>query len=75
MEEQPLLCDGRSAYVRCNLHNALSQIVSNGSSRVAWADALTINQDDDNEKSKQVALIGDIYRLADYVLCWLGTES
>jgi Heterokaryon incompatibility protein (HET) len=40
-----------------------------------WIDAICIHQKDDLEKGPQVALMGDIYRLADRVVVWLGPEA
>lgn len=40
--------------------------------RRLWADSICINQTDDDEKSRQVALMGDIYRQASKVLIWVG---
>ncbi|KAH7357346.1 heterokaryon incompatibility protein-domain-containing protein [Pyrenochaeta sp. MPI-SDFR-AT-0127] len=40
--------------------------------RNLWADAVCINQSDGEEKSVQVAQMGDIYRCATRVLAWLG---
>ncbi|KAK3722438.1 hypothetical protein LTR37_002430 [Vermiconidia calcicola] len=37
-----------------------------------WIDALCINQDDRNEKTHQVAMMGRIYQEAEEVLIWLG---
>ncbi|TID27860.1 heterokaryon incompatibility protein-domain-containing protein [Venturia nashicola] len=37
-----------------------------------WIDAITINQDDIEEKNVQVALMGDIYEQAQEVVVWLG---
>lgn len=39
-----------------------------------WADALCINQGDTIEKSKQVSMMGQIYKSASEVLVWLGEE-
>jgi hypothetical protein len=36
-----------------------------------WADAICINQEDE-EKVGQISRMGDIYRLADRVYAWLG---
>jgi len=38
-------------------------------------DALCINQEDDAEKSHQVAMMGEIYRKAETVLAWLGPDT
>ncbi|KAF1958146.1 hypothetical protein CC80DRAFT_558925 [Byssothecium circinans] len=40
--------------------------------RVLWVDAICINQVDDNEKSRQVQRMGQIYANARVVLIWLG---
>ncbi|KAI8961961.1 heterokaryon incompatibility protein-domain-containing protein [Daldinia sp. FL1419] len=37
-----------------------------------WVDAVCINQSDEREKSIQVQLMGDIYRSAETVLCFVG---
>ncbi|KAK6949305.1 hypothetical protein Daesc_009380 [Daldinia eschscholtzii] len=37
-----------------------------------WVDAVCINQLDEREKSSQVRLMGDIYRSAETVLCFIG---
>lgn len=36
-----------------------------------WADGICINQEDDDEKSEQVALMADIYKLCSHVHVWL----
>lgn len=45
-----------------------------GTSRILWIDAICINQSDDDEKSHQVAMMGDIYGKAATGLLWLGEE-
>ncbi|KAJ4201510.1 hypothetical protein NW767_006598 [Fusarium falciforme] len=40
-----------------------------------WADALCIDQNDVEEKSSQVPLMGTIFSRAELVMCWLGQES
>ena len=37
-----------------------------------WADAICINQEDDAEKSLEVAQMGKVYENARRVLIWLG---
>lgn len=41
-------------------------------SRSFWIDAICINQKDDQEKSVQVARMGEIYKSAQHVLIWLA---
>lgn len=40
-----------------------------------WVDALCINQQDPQEKTHQVQLMGKIYSLAESVLVWLGPDD
>lgn len=40
--------------------------------RVLWIDALCIDQQNESERSSQVARMSDIYRLADRVVIWLS---
>ncbi|KZL70892.1 Ankyrin and HET domain-containing protein [Colletotrichum tofieldiae] len=39
---------------------------------ILWADSVCIDQGNDAERNMQVALMGDIYRMADCVRIWLG---
>lgn len=43
--------------------------------RNLWVDAISLNQKDNNEKSVQVQLMGEIYHQADKVHVWLGTPD
>ncbi|KAI1413745.1 HET-domain-containing protein [Hypoxylon sp. FL1857] len=43
--------------------------------RLVWVDALCIHQADDAEKGPQVAMMGEIFRLAHRVVAWLGPEE
>ncbi|KAF2965672.1 hypothetical protein GQX73_g7874 [Xylaria multiplex] len=58
-----------------NLEIALRYLRSKDKPRVLWVDALCINQADIHERGQQVAIMGDIYRLARRVVVWLGPES
>lgn len=37
-----------------------------------WIDAICINQSDEEEKGKQISIMGDIYQQAEKVIVWLG---
>jgi hypothetical protein len=58
-----------------NLHTALSHLRYPDQTRVLWADAICINQQDTDEKAKQVQLMGQIYETAKTVIVWLGPED
>ena len=40
-----------------------------------WVDARCINQEDHVERSQQVGMMGDIYRLTQEALIWIGEEE
>ena len=45
-----------------NLASALRRFRDLSSNRILWVDSICINQDDDDERSQQVRLMGQIYR-------------
>ena len=55
-----------------SLFLALQRFRLRDEARHLWADAVCINQGDNVEKGRQVALMGDIYRNTQQVLVWLG---
>ncbi|KAH8807559.1 heterokaryon incompatibility protein-domain-containing protein [Xylogone sp. PMI_703] len=55
-----------------SLFLALQRFRLEDRARYIWADAVCINQGDNSEKGRQVALMGEIYRRAQKVLVWLG---
>lgn len=71
-----IIIDGRRFPITANVHAALhTRRSANPTSMRYWIDAICINQEDDYEKSAQVALMRDIYHLAGAVLVWLGGEQ
>ena len=58
-----------------NLEAALRRFrtLANGDLLVLWADAICINQDDDDEGSHQVPIMSDIYRSTQKVRAWLSS--
>lgn len=66
--------DGQDIPVGQNLFTAIRRLCRESWVGYLWADALCINQGDDDEKSHQVPLMGQIYGQADTVLVWLGEE-
>jgi len=61
--------------ITTNLDVALRSLRSQDKPRVLWIDAICIDQSNDEEKSFQVALMGQIFRQARCVLAWLGPEA
>ena len=58
-----------------SLYHALRALRHPDRSRILWADAVCINQSDNDEKSHQVRNMGSIYATANMVLVWLGDED
>ncbi|KAN0113355.1 Heterokaryon incompatibility protein (HET) domain containing protein [Hyaloscypha variabilis] len=64
--------DGKSFAIRQNLWDCLAQIRQPTSIVRIWADAISINQKDIDERNSQVKLMGNIYSSATSVVAWLG---
>ncbi|KAI4683165.1 uncharacterized protein J4E84_007068 [Alternaria hordeiaustralica] len=71
----PIDIDGREVQITTNLFDFLCHIRASSETLTLWADAICINQADLNEKSQQVAMMGDIYSRCSVVHIWLGTIS
>lgn len=67
-----ILCNAEAITVGSELANALRRLRQPEVTRVVWADAICMNQKDNEEKSYQVPLMGSIYSLATRVVVWLG---
>lgn len=67
--------EGRTIQVTINLHTALRHLRHENEERIIWADAVCINQEDLDERSVQVTLMGEIYSVSHQVIVWLGEET
>ena len=67
--------NGQTFAITTNLHAALRDIRDSESRTVVWADQICINQDDDNERSRQIARMHGIYNMADCTLIHLGPRD
>ncbi|KAK3116265.1 hypothetical protein LTR53_003569 [Teratosphaeriaceae sp. CCFEE 6253] len=67
-----ILNDQRDTSITPNLFAALLNLRRRLRPRVLWVDAVCIDQTNDEEKSHQITLMGDIYRHAASTLVWLG---
>ncbi|KAF2445504.1 HET-domain-containing protein, partial [Karstenula rhodostoma CBS 690.94] len=70
-----LLYKGQNISIRKSLEDALRVFRYVDRPRVLWVDALCINQDDVEERSEQVAMMGSVYSYASGVLIWLGNDT
>ncbi|KAF2874347.1 heterokaryon incompatibility protein-domain-containing protein [Massariosphaeria phaeospora] len=67
--------DGVETRITSSLHGALKALRRRKSPVLVWADYISINQDDNEEKKWQVQRMADIYAQAESVAIWLGPES
>ncbi|KAL5318093.1 hypothetical protein ACEPPN_015197 [Leptodophora sp. 'Broadleaf-Isolate-01'] len=58
-----------------NLAHSLDELISFAAERPLWIDAICINQENEEEKSWQVALMRYIYSSASSVFIWLGPDE
>ncbi|RBA15875.1 hypothetical protein FPRO05_12096 [Fusarium proliferatum] len=72
---QSMAVDGHEVAVTVNLAYALRCARLPDKPVVIWADALCIDQTNDEEKSVQIQLMGAIYQNAYKVLAWLGVSD
>jgi len=68
-------CNGLRVAVTASLADALRNFRHTSEPRVLWADALCINQKDDQEKGHQVKRMGEVYANAKCTLVWLGCDD
>jgi len=57
-----------------NLSVALRHLRFAARPQTVWIDAICIDQSNDVEKGPQVAMMGELFRLAASVIAWLGPE-
>jgi hypothetical protein len=67
-----VIIDGQELAITQNLHTALLRLRNCKLPRIIWADAICINQADDNEKELQIQFMATIYAKASSVIVWLG---
>jgi hypothetical protein len=66
---------GTITLIQENLRNALEHIRDKKDPVRLWADAICINQPDNEEKMHQIAMMGQVYNRAINVRIWLGGKS
>jgi hypothetical protein len=58
-----------------NLRDSLLHLRLTDQPRYVWADAVCINQEDQDERGRQVQLMREIYKSAHRVILWLGPDT
>ncbi|KAF2792901.1 HET-domain-containing protein, partial [Melanomma pulvis-pyrius CBS 109.77] len=67
-----IICDNVKVNITSNCHSALRHLRKKLGKLTIWLDSVCINQDDQNEKLRQIPLMGGIYSIAESVYAWLG---
>ncbi|PSN69346.1 hypothetical protein BS50DRAFT_489488 [Corynespora cassiicola Philippines] len=68
-------CGQGTLDIRPNVEDTLRALIFASETRILWIDGLFINQSNDEEKSKQVQMMGLIYWHAERVIIWLGMDD
>lgn len=74
-DKKTILVDGFPVQITSNLYDALRDIRDESRELRLWADALCINQDDNDERALQVGLMGRIYWTAAHTIIYLDSTS
>ena len=74
-DRKTVICNGHVVSTTRSLFEALQRFRYTGTTRTLWADALCINQADNEERTVQVRLMSFIYTKAVRVLVWLKHED
>lgn len=70
-----IYCEGKKLRVTLNLRDVLWRIRDSVDVKLLWADAVCINQNDNEERANQVKQMGSIYADAVRVLVWLDVPN
>lgn len=71
----PSVCDGSLLEITPSLWEGLRHLRSERETRLLWADAVCIDQQNSREKNRQVMNMKKIYESATRVVVWLGLDE
>ena len=73
-ETKPIQIGKTTIPITASLHGALAALRHKTQEVLVWADALSIDQHNRDERTQQVKLMTEIYSMATRVAVWLGSE-
>ncbi|KAH8646504.1 heterokaryon incompatibility protein-domain-containing protein [Tricladium varicosporioides] len=68
----PAYCSGMEKKITANLDAALRRLRHSHNARCLWVDAICVDQNNNDEKARQVNMMQEIYENAKQVIIWLG---
>ena len=71
----PIIVGGYPLDITTNLSSAFRHLRSSSRPLIIWTDAICIDQSNNIEKSEQINVMSDIYKLCSRVYLWLGSEG
>ena len=71
----PMLCDGRPISITANLEQVLRHLRFPIQPRYLWVDAICIDQENIDERTRQVQDMRQVYKRATRVIVWLGIKT
>ncbi|KAJ8611816.1 hypothetical protein MRB53_037729 [Persea americana] len=72
-QEKTVTVNGEPGFfMSAHLWNALRRLRSRNTSRYLWIDAFCINQGDEEERTQQISLMGQIYQKARRTIIWIS---
>jgi tetratricopeptide (TPR) repeat protein len=75
LPDRRIFCHGEVLIITENCEAILRRFRQADKMTYLWIDAICINQNAVEERSQQVTMMDDIYRLAEIVAVWLGTPT
>ena len=75
LHQQDITINDTTVSIRENLHSFLLRFRDPVLEKVLWVDALSISQTDLDEKARQVAMIGRVFKQAARVRVWVGEHA
>lgn len=69
-----ILISGKPVYVTNHLYHAMKHLRQRDKPRSIWIDALCIDQNDPDDRARQVSQMRQIYESATRVVIWLGSS-